>query len=285
MLVSRHAEPEQSHWSFPKFEASYQKPSTTEPRMSNHFDPPLSTQSDWQSQYSYLPPSESNIFSQPFESGNDNSEAAQPRSAAGSNSAQLDVTVKEEQHTSPVGHRRSLDPLGLRSAKQPSPIAELGEPQPDQYSQKPAEPTQGDGSAAQPDGNVPQDPISSATVAVGAPGPDMANPHGGNAEASGIKDEDDDVVDDEEMVEGVGEGDGAAQPQTAAERTAQRRKMKRFRLTHQQTRFLMSEFAKQPHPDAAHRERLSREIPGLSPRQVQVWFQNRCVVHSLMRQT
>lgn len=51
----------------------------------------------------------------------------------------------------------------------------------------------------------------------------------------------------------------------------------RARLTHQQTRFLMSEFAKQPHPDAAHRERLSREIPGLSPRQVQVWFQNRWV--------
>lgn len=37
----------------------------------------------------------------------------------------------------------------------------------------------------------------------------------------------------------------------------------------------MSEFARQAHPDAGHRERLAREIPGLSARQVQVWFQNR----------
>jgi hypothetical protein len=63
--------------------------------------------------------------------------------------------------------------------------------------------------------------------------------------------------------------------QSAADRRNEKRKMKRFRLTHQQTRFLMSEFARQAHPDAAHRERLSRHIPGLSPRQVQVWFQNR----------
>ncbi|KAI9802890.1 MAG: hypothetical protein M1825_002121 [Sarcosagium campestre] len=47
------------------------------------------------------------------------------------------------------------------------------------------------------------------------------------------------------------------------------------RLNHHQTRFLMSEFARQAHPDAAHRARLAQEIPGLSPRQVQVWFQNR----------
>ncbi|KAG0132041.1 hypothetical protein HOY82DRAFT_558713 [Tuber indicum] len=60
-----------------------------------------------------------------------------------------------------------------------------------------------------------------------------------------------------------------------SERRQEKRKMKRFRLTHNQTRFLMSEFARQAHPDAAHRERLAREIPGLSPRQVQVWFQNR----------
>lgn len=53
------------------------------------------------------------------------------------------------------------------------------------------------------------------------------------------------------------------------------RKVKRFRLTHNQSRYLMSEFARQAHPDASQRDRLSREIPGLTPRQVQVWFQNR----------
>lgn len=42
----------------------------------------------------------------------------------------------------------------------------------------------------------------------------------------------------------------------------------------------MSEFVKQPHPDATHRERLSQQIPGLSPRQVQVWFQNRYAHHA-----
>ena len=77
---------------------------------------------------------------------------------------------------------------------------------------------------------------------------------------------------------------------SATNRMVEKRKMKRFRyigyhrktdvannrsLTHSQTRFLMSEFSRQAHPDAAHRERLSRVIPGLSPRQVQIWFQNR----------
>jgi hypothetical protein len=71
--------------------------------------------------------------------------------------------------------------------------------------------------------------------------------------------------------------ESADRPLTAAEIRAEKRKMKRFRLTHQQTRYLMSEFARQAHPDAAHREKLSRAIPGLSSRQVQVWFQNRYV--------
>ncbi|KAL4915192.1 hypothetical protein BDW62DRAFT_131608 [Aspergillus aurantiobrunneus] len=67
----------------------------------------------------------------------------------------------------------------------------------------------------------------------------------------------------------------AGDKKSSQDSKSDKKKMKRFRLTHNQTRFLMSEFTRQAHPDAAHRERLSREIPGLTPRQVQVWFQNR----------
>ncbi|KAE8373216.1 hypothetical protein BDV26DRAFT_272596 [Aspergillus bertholletiae] len=74
---------------------------------------------------------------------------------------------------------------------------------------------------------------------------------------------------------GASSDEGAGSPRTALDPKTEKKKMKRFRLTHNQTRFLMSEFTRQAHPDAAHRERLSREIPGLTPRQVQVWFQNR----------
>ncbi|PWY69850.1 homeobox transcription factor [Aspergillus sclerotioniger CBS 115572] len=74
--------------------------------------------------------------------------------------------------------------------------------------------------------------------------------------------------------DGAGSSVGGDRKQSSDSKS-EKKKMKRFRLTHNQTRFLMSEFTRQAHPDAAHRERLSKEIPGLTPRQVQVWFQNR----------
>ncbi|KAL3460534.1 hypothetical protein BJX64DRAFT_182576 [Aspergillus heterothallicus] len=90
----------------------------------------------------------------------------------------------------------------------------------------------------------------------------------------------DDVLEDEKehSETNAGSSDDGAGSSVADDKKAsqlEKKKMKRFRLTHNQTRFLMSEFTRQAHPDAAHRERLSREIPGLTPRQVQVWFQNR----------
>ncbi|KAF6221844.1 hypothetical protein HO133_001812 [Letharia lupina] len=85
--------------------------------------------------------------------------------------------------------------------------------------------------------------------------------------------EDDELFTGSKEEEDIAGGKEAVKSGT--ERLAEKRKMKRFRLTHAQTRYLMSEFSRHAHPDAAQRERLSRDIPGLNPRQVQVWFQNR----------
>ncbi|KAK1829612.1 homeobox-leucine zipper protein HDG5 [Podospora conica] len=272
MLVTRQSASEQSPWSISsKFENTFHK-STDSLRMSNHFD--SVSQSDWQGQYSFLPPGDNNLFSQQYDhvtNSTDNSDAqTQPRSVTTAGNA-LDLDLKPE--GSPLEHR--LDPLGLRQPKQPSPIPEQPEIQAEQYAAKAAEsaheeslaPTETPGipiASNQPGAGSSTGQVSEVTVSQSA-----------NESQSMVKEEEDDVLEDEDMIEVEGDGEAPSQPQTAAERTAQRRKMKRFRLTHQQTRFLMSEFAKQPHPDAAHRERLSREIPGLSPRQVQVWFQNR----------
>ncbi|KAJ5225207.1 hypothetical protein N7468_006432 [Penicillium chermesinum] len=68
---------------------------------------------------------------------------------------------------------------------------------------------------------------------------------------------------DSSMSPSDGRGDTAGSDEYTS--SLEKKKMKRFRLTHNQTRFLMSEFTRQAHPDAAHRERLSREIPGLTP--------------------
>lgn len=114
-------------------------------------------------------------------------------------------------------------------------------------------------------GSAPTSPISRLT-------PSSTND--GNAEMK-AEDEGDEIILDDKEEPIDSDANEEDKPMTAAEIRAAKRKMKRFRLTHNQTRFLMSEFARQAHPDAAHRERLSREIPGLSPRQVQVWFQNR----------
>ncbi|KAK4127382.1 hypothetical protein N657DRAFT_564825 [Parathielavia appendiculata] len=268
MLVTRHASTEQSPWSISKFETAFRK-SAERLRMSNNFD--TVTQSDWQSQYSFLPPGDNTIFSQPYDHVTSSTESAE------SHAQPRTVTVPNEvpkSEVSPLGSR--LDPLGLRPPKQPSPIPEQPETHEEPYPPpKSIELAHEESLTATetPGVSLGSNPLSSVSSA--GQSSETAPSHSGNEGQAAIKEEEEEVLEDEEMVEVEAEGETQAQPQTAAERTAQRRKMKRFRLTHQQTRFLMSEFAKQPHPDAAHRERLSREIPGLSPRQVQVWFQNR----------
>ena len=221
MLVTRHTATEQSSWSISKFENAFRK-SADRLRMSNNFD--TVTQSDWQGQYSFLPPSDNTIFSQPYDhvtSSAENAESqAQPRTVA----APSDAPKPEN---SPLGHR--LDPLGLRQPKQPSPIPEQPENQGEQYPPKAPELAHEESSTSTETRGMSlgSNPLSSVSSA--GQGSETAPSHSGNEGQTIIKEEDEEVVDDEEMIEGEVEGDAQAQPQTAAERTAQRRKMKRFR--------------------------------------------------------
>ncbi|KAG9235278.1 hypothetical protein BJ875DRAFT_483358 [Amylocarpus encephaloides] len=225
---------------------------------------PLSTQPDWREQYSAFPlPGENGLL--------------QPSSFEQTTTTTTSGSEGSQTHTGSarptLEHRNTLGPLRQETA--PAPVIDRPDSAPGDNGQ-PANAARNDSlvsteSTSVSLGSLVSNPLS-ATSTSNAPTQQsaLANTEGGDP-TGGIKDEDDEDDDDDEMLE----AEEGAPPQTAAERRAERRKMKRFRLTHQQTRFLMSEFAKQAHPDAAHRERLSREIPGLSPRQVQVWFQNR----------
>lgn len=226
MLVSRQNATEQSPWSISKFETPFHK-SADGLRMSNHFD--SVTQSDWQGQYSFLPPGDNNLFSQPYDhvtSSTDNADSqTQPRSVAATSNS-LDIEPKQE--PSPTGHR--LDPLGLRQPKQQSPIPEQPENQGEQYAIKAAESAHEEslGSTETPGISMTSNPLNSVSSTGQAS--DIPPSQPANESSSAVKEEEDDVLEDEEMAEGDGEGgDAPAQPQTAAERTAQRRKMKRFR--------------------------------------------------------
>ncbi|GAO52718.1 homeobox-domain-containing protein [Saitoella complicata NRRL Y-17804] len=54
-----------------------------------------------------------------------------------------------------------------------------------------------------------------------------------------------------------------------------KKKQKRHRLSHAETRFLLSEFASDPRPTAERREELAKCVAGMNARKIQVWFQNR----------
>ncbi|EKD13567.1 uncharacterized protein L3040_008569 [Drepanopeziza brunnea f. sp. 'multigermtubi'] len=258
MLVTRSFDSGRNTWTSSKLEALYQN--VASPRMAN-FDQ-LPPQPDWREQYSGFPNPGANGHLQP---------AFQQASAPN--------TAGHEPHQQSAGERPTLERKHSNGPRehdaQPLPTTERPDSAPRECGHPDNLPS--DDSIVSPEstslslGSIGSNSLSSASSAPSQQPPRVTN-RSPDVEGD-IKDEDDDLDDDDEMLDG--EADDGTSAQTAAERRAERRKMKRFRLTHQQTRFLMSEFAKQAHPDAAHRERLSREIPGLSPRQVQVWFQNR----------
>ena len=205
----------------------------------------LSTQPDWHGHYSFLPPGETNIFAQTFEQvqpPNSNNNASPPQRRPASTQEDAPTTSQppsgQSRSSSHVTHSRTLDPLGLRQPKVESPVQEPAESRGAAYAVK-TEPAQDDSLPSRDTSAVMHGPSLVEPVPLVDPAPssgqgqgqgqgqDVSASQSGNEEALIEKDEDDDMMEDDDMVDV--EGEAANQPQTAAERTAARRKMKRFR--------------------------------------------------------
>jgi len=213
MLVTRACDPGRNTWSSSKLEAIYQNAAS--PRMSN-FEP-LPTQPDWREQYSG------------FSLSGDNG-LLQPSFEQASNSNVADNT--QDQHQSgarpQLEHRHSLNLL--RQEGQPAAIIERPDSAPGDSGHQVNNPIRDDSLVSTEStsislGSLGSNPLSSASSVPTQQGT-LANNEGGGNEGD-VKDEEDELEDDDEMLEPEPE-EGAA-PQTAAERRAERRKMKRFR--------------------------------------------------------
>lgn len=213
MLVTRQCDTGRNTWSSSKLEAIYHNASS--PRMSNY--EPLNTQPDWREQYAAFPlPGDTGLLQPVFEQT--------------SSSTVSDNTPDQQQSVSrPVlEHRHSLGPL--RQEGQPAPVIDRPDSAPGDISHQASLPAR-DESLVSPEstvlsvGSVGSNPLTSASSAPTQQGT-MTNIEGGNGEGE-IKDEDEEIDDDDEMIDA--EIEEGAPPQTAAERRAERRKMKRFR--------------------------------------------------------
>lgn len=210
MLVTRQFETGRNTWSSSKLEAIYQN--TASPRMSN-FEP-LPPQPDWREQYS--------AFSLSGESG-----VLQPSFGQHSSSDSVGKNRELQPTTRPtLEHRHSLGPL--RKDHEPVPAIERPDSAPpvgDSTVSNSTAPR--DDSLVSPKsttlslGSNPLSSVPNAPTQQGA----TTNKEG---EAEGdIKEEDDDLDDDDDMLDA--ETEEGAPAQTAEQRRAERRKMKRFR--------------------------------------------------------
>jgi hypothetical protein len=212
MLVTRQCDTGRNTWTSSKLKAIYHNAAS--PRMSN-FEP-LSTQPDWREQYSSFPlPGENGLLQPSFEQSatsntSDNHQAQQPNRVRPA-----------------LEHRHSLGPL--RQEPQPPPIIERPDSAPGECGNQINNPTRDDSlvsteSTALSLGSLGSNPLSSASSAPVQRGT-LANDEGENTNLE-LKEEDDEDDDDDDDMLDVEEGSA---PQTAAERRAERRKMKRFR--------------------------------------------------------
>lgn len=188
--------------------------------MSSHFDSQLSTQGDWQGHFPCLPP-DSNGFSQSYETGNEPAESSRPRSI-GDEHGQPGIDSAADQ-SSQINRPQEGDTSTLEHL----PTPEQTDQQTDTCS---ATTTASMKNGASPSTSraglaMATEPLNSSSGTTGQ-GICSSIPGANGDNFPPIKEEDDEILDDDDVDV---DGEVPGQPMTAAERTAQRRKMKRFR--------------------------------------------------------
>lgn len=225
MLATRPCDPESSRWAFSKYDPSPRKHLAS--RMSSSFDTSLSAQQDWQGQYSYLPPDESAVFGQSFDHQNEATAPSRSPRTVEPNQATIDAALKKEP-VSPT--EESQDRAGKSPVAEKTPAFEISRSNLDDgvYTVKRSDQPPEDAAASvdTPALSMGSTHLSSVS-SVGPSCETQTTTAGFNGKSDPVKEEDDDVVDDDEMLDV--EGEQPTRPMTAAERTAARRKMKRFR--------------------------------------------------------
>lgn len=208
MLVTRPFDTGRNTWSNRKFEDVFTNASS--PRMSNFEG--LATQPDWREQYTAFPLPGDNVSQSSYDSASHTEEA------------QNTQTQHQSATRPPLGGHRHTTGTSLQE-HQPLPAIERPDSAPGdcgtQNNEEASEESLLSSEATRSSGLGSVDSTSSISTHQSM----LANNEGGDLLVEVKDEDDDDELDDDEMLDAE---DGGA-PQTAAERRAERRKMKRFR--------------------------------------------------------
>jgi len=224
MLVTRQCDTGRNTWSSRKFEDVFHNAAS--PRMSNFES--LSTQPDWREQYSNFPlPGENGLLQPSFE------QVPSPEVSDGNRNEQQQTGARP-----PLEHRHTLGPLQQES--QPLPVVERPHSATGDCGQAVTS-TRDDSLASTETTALSLDTLGSNQLSSVSSAPTHQLQQGslaindvGDINVDIKDEEDDEELDDDEMLD----AEEGSVPQTAAERRAERRKMKRFRYGTIETSYL-----------------------------------------------
>lgn len=219
MLATRHYDSNHAPWPLENpNDVSSRRPLS--PRMSDHYTSSFSTQPEWHGDYTYSQQTEEVGFAHPFDRNSHGLPQLRDLPSATNDKDPHSLERVKEEERSPDSPHVSRDPVHSTSRHMSTSLG----PQPQHY-REPLDSSEtlrdtvhaGQGSGVNVSGDEAD--LQFQNRGSSLPTTDERFP--------ALKEEDEDAIDEDEVLDG--EGDQPQHPQTAAERTAARRKMKRFR--------------------------------------------------------